>query len=590
MSKTRREIYAAMTAFVLCCTATVQADLFARVMTAPRLKEADTELGEGMLEAFGTTYLPNSYARYQEVREAAKKKEAVLRQNFPEGRASDTSGGELYDELAPVVAKAVAEKKRRHDELCHFYLLHQAGVITDAELVKVDSSEIPIAFSQVEKLVGIDAPAKPTEEERAFAGKYLPAALSSYDRLAENFMEGMAVYDKLDADATKIGTAHGGIVLKPLAERLNEIRSRLDKLALEMRRQRLRYGMEAITAEQLAVKDRELSDEIVPFEKRLPVRDYVRARWAEADDISVVNSSPDGRVSVEFTDMSARPPQSYLLKVGEKREGCDWFVVDADIERRRVTLSKGGLEFVFQLRNADLDGDGLPDAWEKKYGLNPCDPADADQDADGDMFTNLEEFQAKTNPKDPEDHSDYLKDLVIAGDLRTECLPFWFKSYRPASRDGYRVEFAVNDRQRQYRPFATATLGEEVVFELMKIKYVKGRAQDDKVKTGWRVLKVNKKEKLVTRPGSAQQFTVDASTVDLERIKDGRVISLELGARSVPIGEQVDLRWSRGDGKAFTVSQGSEFTLANRTYRVKALKRGRVTLVDLKTGKERNIE
>jgi len=40
----------------------------------------------------------------------------------------------------------------------------------------------------------------------------------------------------------------------------------------------------------------------------------------------------------------------------------------------------------------DTDGDGMPDAWEKAHGLNPNDPADANQDLNGDGYTNLEKY------------------------------------------------------------------------------------------------------------------------------------------------------------------------------------------------------
>ncbi len=47
----------------------------------------------------------------------------------------------------------------------------------------------------------------------------------------------------------------------------------------------------------------------------------------------------------------------------------------------------------------DTDGDGMPDDWERQHGLNPQDPADSARDADGDGYTNLEEFLNQTNPK-----------------------------------------------------------------------------------------------------------------------------------------------------------------------------------------------
>lgn len=46
----------------------------------------------------------------------------------------------------------------------------------------------------------------------------------------------------------------------------------------------------------------------------------------------------------------------------------------------------------------DSDHDGMPDAWEKRYGLNPHDPSDARKDKDGDGYTNIEEFINGTNP------------------------------------------------------------------------------------------------------------------------------------------------------------------------------------------------
>lgn len=53
----------------------------------------------------------------------------------------------------------------------------------------------------------------------------------------------------------------------------------------------------------------------------------------------------------------------------------------------------------------DADGDGMDDDWEKKYGLDPTNPMDADLDNDGDKVSNLDEYKKGTDPNDGKDRN-----------------------------------------------------------------------------------------------------------------------------------------------------------------------------------------
>jgi len=65
--------------------------------------------------------------------------------------------------------------------------------------------------------------------------------------------------------------------------------------------------------------------------------------------------------------------------------------------------------------NPDTDGDGLPDGWEVKYGLDPLDSSDASRDLDGDGLSNVEEYRYGTDPTATDsDHDGFSDGLEVS--------------------------------------------------------------------------------------------------------------------------------------------------------------------------------
>ena len=139
-------------------------------------------------------------------------------------------------------------------------------------------------------------------------------------------------------------------------------------------------------------------------------------------DLSIVN--PDSRQYIVSTRFPAAPitttdaQQAYagVLADAGANKGLDCngnFVPRRDaIDARIVTNVQNGTGKIIDDPSqvggwltieaaspcADSDHDGMPDAWEQTYGLNPHDPSDASRDLNEDGYTNIEEFLNGTRP------------------------------------------------------------------------------------------------------------------------------------------------------------------------------------------------
>ncbi len=207
----------------------------------------------------------------------------------------------------------------------------------------------------------------------------------------------------------------------------------------------------------------------------------------------------------------------------------------------------------------DSDGDGLPDAWEKQYGLNPLlDDAGLDQDADG--FTNLEEYAHKTAPGNPRSFPSPLTKLKIMRIGRMP-MPLSFQGVQRLTTNDVMFTVRNNRTHRDYYVRLGNTVeGYEVAgFDPRVVKVMRGN------------LPINE----------------DQSILRLR--KDGREVPLVLG-RGMGQGELMALVYNNFDDSELRLRVGSEFVLKNVDYKVIDIQEDAIVVLNELSGDKNRIK
>ncbi len=210
----------------------------------------------------------------------------------------------------------------------------------------------------------------------------------------------------------------------------------------------------------------------------------------------------------------------------------------------------------------DSDLDGMPDWWEKKYGLNPFNPDDAHQDADKDGFSNLEEFLFGSDPMDPENSPPPVAKLRLLK-VGRRPMPLSFQGVSKSSDGELIFTLKHNTRRQDYH----LRMGQEV--------------------DGYEVVGYEQKEQKVKKQGFAELVPVDVSVLKLRRNgKDTELTIYRTDHRGEPAAQLVFLI----DGSEYMVTAGDEIKLRKNVYKVVDIGQNAVIVNDVKTGLEVSVE
>lgn len=241
----------------------------------------------------------------------------------------------------------------------------------------------------------------------------------------------------------------------------------------------------------------------------------------------------------------------------------------------------------------DRDEDGFTDEYELANGLNP-EVDDRDEDLDGDGFTNLEEFEAKTRPNDPLDHPDYLeaKDLIKVareGKSIRSKLVFRQRGYEVPGK-GHKFEFFHPDFQKEVCRGS---------FSVFKGEEIKSLADPKKPITTGFILEDYEQKSANKAMGGGMKNVKDVSIVWLKRIKDGERFAFRIGDKMTELDMKATITFTGVQGvEPFVRGKGEKIELAKYgvTYVVTKVAKATddpnrlsVTLKDESSGKSKVV-
>jgi hypothetical protein len=175
----------------------------------------------------------------------------------------------------------------------------------------------------------------------------------------------------------------------------------------------------------------------------------------------------------------------------------------------------------------------VPNEWLEEFNLPITEGDVLEQDPDGDGFSNLDEWQAHTNPTDKNSHADYITKLKMIS-LAQEPFRFVFSSWVGDT-------YAINTIDRR-QPTQFLRIGETIRGTLFKL--VKFKEKNEKSKFG---------------------TDVDVSELTLENAENKDEITLTKGKTTTSPESVANFLYTWGGDQRFSAKKGQEFSLKPQT-------------------------
>ena len=214
----------------------------------------------------------------------------------------------------------------------------------------------------------------------------------------------------------------------------------------------------------------------------------------------------------------------------------------------------------------DTDNDGIPNSWERMYGLDWTDPKDGVEDPDKDEFSNIDEFKRNSNPTNPVDPNVILDEYRLVSVYRP-ARPIMFKSKMGTPATGVTLSFVYKGKGEYKKEGEEIKDGATPVYKIGKLteKLVK------EWKPEWkRTTDVDRSEVALTDLKNSTQFVLVLNLTNYEPHVEVKLVRKSANQDViVRIGDALSLSNLNATAKVTALDEASQTATFTRETKYK---------------------